>query len=428
MKKKIYEFFVYISLLLIGIGIKLNSYQLCALIIYLNIRKSKEVAYNHKNKKKILVFPKSGGYEDLIEAYYNKKNNDITFYLLPRTFLKKIYSAYFNKNYEKDYYTKLNKRSDNNKKNQYIDFVSSTFREIQKFLSFDGFISFNLFYFAEKYLEEVCLVLNIRYIVLHKESAFTPLEEKNAPSIYQKFNDKSLAYKISVYSESQKKILIQSKIATKNQITINGNPRCDYAFRLRKIKPKKNIIVFYLIETYRNTNYLVNDSKKNWNKIFNMTLRYLIEFIKKNPQTHLIFKGKTGVHEKLVSWFKNLPKNCTFICGGSGERLLRDATVVIAFNSTIVFETIASNRNLIIPNFNNESVTKKDILHKINNKSYLVNSKNLFYKKMKMYLNMKYENKNLSKTDIKTLRYYVGNIDGKSGIKIQKFLNNILKN
>lgn len=428
MKKKIYEFFVYISLFLIGIGIKLNSYKLCAFIIYLNIRKSKEVKYNHKNKKKILVFPKSGGYEDLIESYYNKKNNDITFYLLPRTFLKKIYSAYFNKNYEKDYYTKLNKISDINKKNQYINFVSSTFGEIQKFLSFDGFISFNLFYFAEKYLEEVCLVLNIRYIVLHKESAFTPLEEKNAPSIYQKFNDKSLAYKISVYSESQKKILIQSKIATKNQITINGNPRCDYAFRLRKINPKKNIIVFYLIETDRNTNYLVNDSKKNWNKIFNITLRYLIEFIKKNPRTHLIFKGKTGVHEKLVSRFKNLPKNCTFICGGSGERLLRDATVVIAFNSTIVFEAIASNRNLIIPNFNNESVTKKNILHKINNKAYLVNTKNLFYKKMKMYLNMKYENKNLSKTDIKTLRYYVGNIDGKSGIKIQKFLNNILKN
>ena len=39
--------------------------------------------------------------------------------------------------------------------------------------------------------------------------------------------------------------------------------------------------------------------------------------------------------------------------------LLRDASIVIAFNSTIVFETIASNRNLIIPNFNNENKLKK---------------------------------------------------------------------
>ena len=99
-------------------------------------------------------------------------------------------------------------------------------------------------------------------IILHKESAFTPLEEKNAPVIYKKFNDKSLSYKISVYSESQKKILIQSKIGIRSQIEVNGNPRCDYAFRLRNISPKKNIIVFYLIETYRNTNYLVNEKKK----------------------------------------------------------------------------------------------------------------------------------------------------------------------
>ena len=44
------------------------------------------------------------------------------------------------------------------------------------------------------------------------------------------------------------------------------------------------------------------------------------------------------------------------INGGTGERLLQDAKVVIAFNTTIVFEAIASNRNLIIPNFNNESI------------------------------------------------------------------------
>ena len=36
-----------------------------------------------------------------------------------------------------------------------------------------------------------------------------------------------------------KKILIKSKIANNNQIVVNGCPRCDYAFTLRKISPKK---------------------------------------------------------------------------------------------------------------------------------------------------------------------------------------------
>ena len=51
MKKKIYELFLYISLLLIGIGVRLKSYQLCALIIYLNIRKLKEIRTSQKIKK-----------------------------------------------------------------------------------------------------------------------------------------------------------------------------------------------------------------------------------------------------------------------------------------------------------------------------------------------------------------------------------------
>ena len=48
-----------------------------------------------------------------------------------------------------------------------------------------------------------------------------------------------VSYKISVYSENQKKILIKSKIAYKNQVAVVGTPRSDYAFKLRKIAPKE---------------------------------------------------------------------------------------------------------------------------------------------------------------------------------------------
>ena len=44
-----------------------------------------------------------------------------------------------------------------------------------------------------------------------------------------------------------KNILLKSKIAKKKQIVVNGCPRSDYSL-LRKIKPKNNIIVYYLIE------------------------------------------------------------------------------------------------------------------------------------------------------------------------------------
>ena len=96
---------------------------------------------------------------------------------------------------------------------------------------------------------------------MQKESAFTPLEEKIAPIIYKKYNDRSTSYKISVYSESQRNILIKSKVANKKQIVVNGSPRCDYAFKLRKIKPEEKNIVFYLIEYDRNKIFLKDNSK-----------------------------------------------------------------------------------------------------------------------------------------------------------------------
>ena len=263
--------------------------------------------------------------------------------------------------------------------------------------------------------------MNKKFIILHKESAFTPLEEKRAPEIYKKFNDKSLSYKISVYSQSQKKIMIKSKIILKNQITVVGTPRSDYAYRLRKIAPKEKVIVFYLIEYNRSTP-ISGPKVKKWSKLYNQTLKYLFEFAKNNPDIQIILKGKTGVHEKGQSNLNPLPQNCRFIDGGSGHSLLRNASAVIAFNSTIVFETIASNRNLIIPNFNGENKVYKNILHKIENKKYFVNSKIQFNKKIKLYLDLNYKNKKLSTPDIKTLKYFLGNIDATAGAQIRKFL------
>ena len=420
MKRKLYIFIVYISLALINLFVKVNSPKICAFIISLNIRKLKLIKSYSKNTKKILIFPKSNGTEDIIESFKNKKSN-IIFFLLPRPFLQKIFFCFFNKSYCQDYFTKLTKLKDIKKKDSYVSFLTSTFRYIEYFKQFDGFISFNLFYYAEKYFEEVCINLNKKFIILHKESAFTPLEEKRAPEIYKKFNDKSFSYKISVYSESQKKILIKSRIADKNQIAVVGTPRSDYAYRLRKIAPKEKIIVFYLIE-YNRFTPISGPKIKNWSKLYNQTLKYLFEFAKNNPDIQIILKGKTGVHEKGQSNLNPLPQNCRFIDGGSGHSLLKNASAVIAFNSTIVFETIASNRNLIIPNFNGENKVYKNILHKIENKKYFVNSKIQFNKKIKLYLDLNYKNKKLSTPDIKTLKYFLGNIDATAGAQIRKFL------
>ena len=163
------------------------------------------------------------------------------------------------------------------------------------------------------------------------------------------------------------------------------------------------------------------------NKLYNQTLKYLFEFAKTNPDIQIVLKGKTGVHNKEQPNLNSLPQNCRFIDGGSGHSFLKNASVVIAFNSSIVFEAIASNRNLIIPNFNRENIIYKNILHKIENKKYFVYSKIQFNKKLKFYLDLKYKNKKLSKPDIKTLKYFLGNTDATAGIKMRKFFEKTIR-
>ena len=63
-------------------------------------------------------------------------------------------------------------------KNQlYIKYLTNTFSILDKFIKLDGFISFNIFNYTEKYLEEVFKNLDKKFIILHKEFIFTPIEE-----------------------------------------------------------------------------------------------------------------------------------------------------------------------------------------------------------------------------------------------------------
>ena len=89
MKKIFNSYIFFVSIFLIKIALKFNNHRLCGFILWLNIKKIKKIKNKLDNSKKILVFPKSGGFEYLIESFAGKKNN-ITFYILPRGFLKEI--------------------------------------------------------------------------------------------------------------------------------------------------------------------------------------------------------------------------------------------------------------------------------------------------------------------------------------------------
>ena len=58
MKRFFYDIFVQISLLLMNISFIIKSHYLCALVIWLNLRKYRDIRYKEKIRKKLLFFQK----------------------------------------------------------------------------------------------------------------------------------------------------------------------------------------------------------------------------------------------------------------------------------------------------------------------------------------------------------------------------------
>ena len=90
--------------------------------------------------------------------------------------------------------------------------------------------------------------------------------------------------------------IISAKAFKKNQIVVNGCPRSDYSFEIRKVKPKQNNIVHFLIETDRyNMNKfqkLIGERNLNWKNLHKKTTDYLIEFAIKNPDIKSVITDK----------------------------------------------------------------------------------------------------------------------------------------
>ena len=137
-----------VSLYFLTLALRLKAYGICAFIFWLNIHKFKNINENFKSKnlRKALVFPKSGGTEDLVEALKNKKNNEIIYYWISRKFLKIIYLHYFKNNRGNDYFTKIKGSKKISIKKFYIRSLTKIFKSLDKFLKFDALISFNIFF------------------------------------------------------------------------------------------------------------------------------------------------------------------------------------------------------------------------------------------------------------------------------------------
>jgi len=422
-KIKIFIILNKISVILTKLFVKANLTWFLAIIFYLNLRKMDNIKTNVV-KKKVIILSKSGGIEDINSAFSNNQalDNEILFYELPRNLIKEVFKYFMSESKYADYYTIDYNDEIIEKKKNYKNFIHRLFKNLDSFFSFDALISFNLFYFAENDLPEPLQWLGKKNLVLHKESVNSVEESVINLKTYSTMNKKFLGDKVAVYCENEKKILIDSNVLKLNQVEVIGCARSDYSFKLRSQKPSHNQIVYFMIENNRSASEKMLTGKLvDWSKLIKTTNSYIIEMAEQNPDLNFVFKGKKNVHSR-NDLPKELPKNCTFLNSNPGHKFLKDANVVIAFNSTILFEAILANRNIIIPIFGEDISKVENLIYKSPN--FFITNKIDFFKKIREFVSLKYQNKPLSYEEKSCVEFYLGNSDGMSGKRLQSFLNN----
>ena len=169
--------------------------------------------------------------------------------------------------------------------------------------------------------------------------------------------------------------------------------------------------------------YTLNDNIKKFESI-------LFDYLKNNSNYDLTIKTKTGNPDQIkrLKRFKQF-NNVKIINEGTGGYLLKNADLCIAFNSTIIFEAMASLVPVFIPKID---IKKKyeSFLFDFTNTTNVFDIQNAkqFKKLFDDFLNNKLQiDKIISKRNIKKLQLKIGNNDGKSGNRLKKFIEDNLR-
>ncbi len=430
LKKRTYNFIIHLNKLLLQFSCILNSPSLCSFswtisLFLLNFKQNNDV------NKKILVLYKSFGSDDIEQLKKNKKN-DFNFFYFPRNNLKIIFNYYFkgiNNDLNDDKYFSSDESIEKAKKD-YRNFLVKTLDIFNKKHNFNGILSFNFRYKAKKELHLACKILKIKFIVCQKESLHY---SDNGPltELYIKINSLNGEFKgdyMTVYTKKFKEVLIKASVINSEKIFVVGMPRADYYYQ--NINPqKKHVLLLMPFWTPRKNllKKLSFDIKKYSQNVTNV----ILDFALNNPEEHVIIKmkmfDKFDKHLESVIKNKNI-KNVFIKRGGNANNLIKDAKVVVGFQSTGLLEALILRKPVIVPyaGIKINDMFEKCILN-LNEVTYSVKDNASMIKYLEDICKNKihFPIKDKSKVD-SIIDHYIGNYDGKSSDRLLNVFNKTL--
>lgn len=320
---------------------------------------------NNKNKstnKTLLVLNHSRFIMDLEPI---SKDGRVNLLILPSKIQTRINSLFLNLSisYEAENYLRNNEECIN-----LVSFINKMIGSINRKYNLCGIFTCS-FYYKQDYPYMFSSVKGVPFYTLFKEYMIDEIQVSRTIERYKERRYKFNGDTLFLANNTVKKVLVKASVCNEAQTKIVGSPRFDEIFKTDKsfLKEKRNSIILFsffhcsgLVELKGKNNFWTTDENDGFFKLFRDVHVAFVELARENREINFIIKTKFGSH-----WHDQIKntifhemginleneKNIQLVCEESAQSLIKRSSIVVAFNSTTVLESLAMGVDVVIPIF-----------------------------------------------------------------------------
>lgn len=312
-----------------------------------------------RGRHRLLVLPKVGGTEDVVAAVASRPDVPLTLVGLPRAEIKAVFRALVGPGHElvTDTDHRLADAATLDGREQYRRFLGPVMARLREELGLAGVIGANITYFAERDLAGACEDIGLPFLVLHKESIRSPRQRDWFTRAYRECTGPFLGRSVAVYNRDER----ESQIAggAVRDATVVGAPRVDGSHAIRRsgsVRTSGGPVVLFAIDpragTWTPFDGVLDTGAPRWEELARSTEDAFLAAARACPTEHFVIKAKVGHGERLLARLPDgLPGNVRVITDGTADALLREACVIVGFNTTVIAEGLAAGVPVLVPMF-----------------------------------------------------------------------------
>jgi hypothetical protein len=291
-------------------------------------------------------------------------------------------------------------------------------------------------------LSAAATLINVPFVVLHKECFKTQIQISDAAKLY-KDSGRFEGTRLITYNKLEKKLLVDAGVLKESAVAVAGAPRFDRLHALRRkrtvqdrlaLKQNKKIVLFSISPRAGmplSESHEYESVPRSWHGLCATALDTFSRAARRRPDCRFVVKAKTGGYDvkPVLDWWtkREVPDNMTLETGGVATGVLRDAAGAVGFNTTGILDALAMGLPVGIIRYAEAGRAPKEFVHDYNGcGSYLHNVEDTLEWINSVVAMPSDDSNELSQPSKALLEEFVGNADGCASKRVLRILDNVL--